>query len=129
MRCVQTAQYGYIYNFWPDGRTRMVMESTNGLSFKAMQKSARKDREIESRVRLFSYRVPEEFYHLEQDPDALKNLIQDPRYSDEIEAFRKRLEAYMAESGDPALEAFRNRENPDEIARFMQAQRKKSGKS
>jgi hypothetical protein len=65
---------------------------------------------------------------LDQDPDALENLIQDPRFSDEIEVFRKRLEAYMAEAGDPALEAFRRRENPDEIARFMQEQRKKSGK-
>jgi N-sulfoglucosamine sulfohydrolase len=128
MRCVQTARFGYIFNFWPDGRTRMVMDSTSGLSFKAMQKAALKDRGIESRVRLFSYRVPEEFYHLERDPDALENLIQDSRYTDEIEALRQRLETCMAEAADPALEAFRHRENPDEIARFMQEQRKKSGK-
>jgi N-sulfoglucosamine sulfohydrolase len=128
MRCVQTARFGYIFNFWPDGRTRMVMDSTSGLSFKAMQKAALKDRGIESRVRLFSYRVPEEFYHLERDPDALENLIQDSQYTDEIEALRQRLETCMAEAADPALEAFRHRENPDEIARFMQEQRKKSGK-
>jgi len=128
MRCVQTAQFGYIFNFWPDGQTRMTMDSTGGLSFKAMKKAALKDREIESRVRLFSYRIPEEFYKLDSDPDALENLIQDPRYSDEIEVMRKRLEAYMAETGDPALEAYRHRENQDEIARFMQEQRKKSGK-
>jgi N-sulfoglucosamine sulfohydrolase len=128
MRCVQTAQFGYIYNFWSDGQTKMTTDSTGGLSFKAMQKAALKDKEIESRVRLFSTRIPEEFYHLEQDPDALENLIQNPRFSDEIEVFRKMLEAHMAEAGDPALEAFRHRENPDEIARFMQEQRKKSGK-
>jgi N-sulfoglucosamine sulfohydrolase len=128
MRCVQTARFGYIYNFWTDGQTKMTMDSTGGLSFKAMQRAALEDKEIESRVRLFSYRVPEEFYHLEQDPDALENLIQDPRFSDEIEVFRKRLEATMAETGDPALEAFRHRDNPAEIARFMQEQRKKSGK-
>ena len=128
MRCVQTVQFGYIFNFWPDGQTRMTMDSTGGLSFKAMQKAALKDREIESRVRLFSYRIPEEFYKLDSDPDAMENLIQDPRFSDEIEVFRKRLEAYMAETGDPALEAYRHRENQDEIARFMQEQRIKSGK-
>jgi len=128
MRCVQTAQFGYIFNFWPDGQTKMTMDSTSGLSFEAMQKAALKDREIESRVRLFSYRIPEEFYNLGQDPDALENLIQDPRFSDEIEVFRKRLEARMAETGDPALEAYRHRESQDEIARFMQEQRKKSGK-
>jgi N-sulfoglucosamine sulfohydrolase len=128
MRCVQTAQFGYIFNFWPDGQTRMTMDSTNGLSFKAMQKAALKNAEIESRVRFFSYRVPEEFYHLEKDPDALENLIHDPAFSDEIEVFRKKLEAYMARAGDPALEAFRQRENPEEMARFMQEQRKKSGK-
>ncbi len=95
---------------------------------KAMKKAALKDREIESRVRLFSYRIPEEFYKLDSDPDALENLIQDPRFSDEIEVMRKRLEAYMAETGDPALEAYSHRENQDEIAQFMQEQRIKSGK-
>jgi N-sulfoglucosamine sulfohydrolase len=128
MRCVQTAQFGYIFNFCPDGQTKMTMDSTSGLSFKAMQEAALKDREIESRVRLFSYRMPEEFYHLGRDPDARENLIQDSRFSGEIEVFRKKLEAYMAEAGDPALEAFRQRKNPDEIARFMKEQRKKSGK-
>jgi N-sulfoglucosamine sulfohydrolase len=127
MRCVQTSRFGYIYNFWPDGQTKMIMDSTGGLSFKAMQKAAVKNREIESRVRLFSYRIPEEFYNLEHDPDALENLIHDPRFSDEIEAFRKRLETYMADTGDSALEAFRRRENQDEITRFMKDQRKKSG--
>ena len=122
MRCVQTARFGYIFNFWPDGQKEMTMDSTSGLSFEAMQKAALEDKEIESRVRLFSYRIPDE------DPDALENLIHDPRFSDEIEVFRKRLEAYMAETGYPALEAFRHRENPDEITRFMQEQRKKSEK-
>lgn len=128
MRCVQTARFGYIYNFWPDGRTRMVMDSTGGLSFRAMKEAARENTEIDARVRLFSYRVPEEFYDLERDPDALENLIDDPRYSDEIKKFRGKLEAYMAESGDPALDAFRNREDPGAIARFMREQRIKAGK-
>jgi N-sulfoglucosamine sulfohydrolase len=126
MRCVQTARFGYIFNFWPDGQTEMTMDATGGLSFKAMRKAALEDKKINSRVRLFSYRVPEEFYDLERDPDALENLIEDPRFSDEIELFRKKLETYMAEAGDPALDAFRRRENPEEIARFMQEQRKRS---
>jgi hypothetical protein len=106
----------------------MTMDSTGGLSFKAMKKAALKDKEIESRVRLFSHRVPEEFYDLEMDPDALENLIEEPRYADKIEDFRKRLEATMAESGDPALEAYRHREDPEAIARFMQGQRKTARK-
>jgi N-sulfoglucosamine sulfohydrolase len=128
MRCVQTAQFGYIYNFWPDGRTEMTMDSTSGLSFAAMQKAAQKDKEIDSRVRLFAHRIPEEFYHLEQDPDAVVNLIDDPEFSAEIESFRRKLEAYMVETGDPALQAFRHRNDPGAIARFMQEQRTRSGK-
>ncbi len=128
MRCVQTAQFGYIFNFWPDGQTKMTMDSTGGLSYKAMQKAALNDKKIEFRVRLFAYRTPEEFYHLKQDPDALENLIQNPRFLDEIDIFRKMLEKHMEETGDPALEAFRHRKNPDEIARFMREQRNKSGK-
>jgi hypothetical protein len=50
---------------------------------------------------------------LDTDPDALENLIQNPKFSDEIEVFRNKLEAFMAKSGDPALEAFRHRENPE----------------
>jgi len=115
MRCVQTTQFGFIYNFWADGKTKMTMDSTGGLSFKAMQKAALKDMAIESRVKHFSYRVPEEFYNLERDPDALENLIQEPQYSDTIEVFRKKLEAYMIKTCDPALEAYRLRENPDPI--------------
>ncbi len=57
------------------------------------------------------------------DPNALHNLIHDPRYSGEIDDFRRRLEAYMARTGDPALAAYRRRENPEEIARFMHEQR------
>jgi N-sulfoglucosamine sulfohydrolase len=128
MRCVQTAQFGYIFNFWPDGQTKMTMDSTGGLSYKAMQKAALNDKKIEYRVRLFAYRTPEEFYNLKHDPDALENLIQNPRFSDEIEVYHKMLEERMDEAGDPALEAFRHRKNPDEIARFMREQRNKSGK-
>jgi hypothetical protein len=31
----------------------------------------------------------------------------------------------MVKTGDPALEAFRNRKDPDKISRFMEKQRKK----
>ena len=40
---------------------------------------------IEKRVALFLYRVVEEFYDLENDPDALHNLIDDPAYAGEVE--------------------------------------------
>lgn len=101
MRCVQQERYGYIFNAWPDGKTVFRNESQNGLTFRAMQEAARSDPKIAERVKLFLYRVPEEFYDFEADPDALHNLIGDPRYKPEVERLRKLLREHLARTGDP----------------------------
>jgi N-sulfoglucosamine sulfohydrolase len=124
MRCVQTPRLGYIINFWSDGGTVFMNESQSGRTFKAMVSAAEDDESIESRVRLFQYRVPEEFYDFAKDPNGLHNLIDDPAYQWEIERLRQALLAKMAGTGDPALAAFRQR-SPRAIADFMACQRKK----
>ena len=65
--------------------------------------------EIAKRTRLFSYRVLEEFYDFENDPDALDNLVHEPRIAYEVQKLRNALELWMAEVDDPALDAFVNR--------------------
>ena len=54
------------------------------------------------------------------------NEVFDAKAQQDIELVKSTLEAYMADTGDPALEAYRQRENQEEIARFMQEQRKRS---
>lgn len=128
MRCVQSTRFGYIFNFWSDGKTIFLNESQSGLSFKAMLAAAGQDENIEARVRLFRYRVPEEFYDFRNDPNGLNNLIGDPSYEEEIERFRHILLAKMQRTGDPALTAF-DRRSPEAIAGFMTSQRERAERS
>ena len=53
-----------------------------------MQQAAKNDPYITKRVKLFQYRVVEEFYDFENDPDALHNLIDDPRYKNDVNVMR-----------------------------------------
>ena len=46
----------------------------------------------------------EQLYHLGLDPNEMRNLIGDPRWSDVADDLRARLEAWMRETGDPLLD-------------------------
>jgi N-sulfoglucosamine sulfohydrolase len=126
MRAVMTRRFGYLVNFWADGVTSMTMDSTGGMTFRAMREAARTDSEIARRVELFSRRVREEFFDFSADPDGLHNLIGDPRYAGEIRRLRSKLEDHLARIDDPALEAFRKRDDPEAVAAFMERQRERS---
>ncbi|ULL16561.1 hypothetical protein DVH26_20220 [Paenibacillus sp. H1-7] len=107
MRCVQNKKYGYIYNDWSDQENVFVNESQNGLTFKAMQRAAEMDAAISTRVRLFQYRVKEELYDFEKDPDALINLIDDPQYGHIVNDMRQELLYTMSSTYDPVADSFR----------------------
>ena len=126
MRAVQTRRFGYVVNFWADGVTDMTMDSTGGMSFRAMKEAGLTDPEIGRRVEFFSFRVREEFYDFAADPNGLRNLIGDTRYTGEIQKLRSKLEDHLAGIGDPALEAFRQRDDPKAVAAFMETQRARS---
>lgn len=104
MRCVQTARFGYLFNPWSDGKTVFLNESQSGLTFRAMQRAAETDPGVAARVKLFRYRVPEEFYDYENDPCARKNLIDDPRHQEEIKKLRGRMLEIMRSIDDPLTE-------------------------
>ena len=119
MRCVQNAQFGYIFNPWSDGERAFRNESQNGRSWQAMEEAAASDSELAARNHLFTYRVLEEFYDFANDPNALNNLIDDPNYADEIQDLRNALEEWMVETDDPALEAFRGRASRQALDNLM----------
>jgi len=110
MRCVQNGKFGYIYNPFSDGE-HWYRNNNEGKTMAAMNAAAQTDRQIARRVHLFRYRVPEEFYDLQEDPDCLVNLIDKPEHRTAAEQMRAKLEAWMVETGDPMLEAFRNRDD------------------
>jgi N-sulfoglucosamine sulfohydrolase len=106
MRSVLTRRWGYIYNGWADGETVFKNESQNGLTMAAMKAAAGNNSSIAERVKLFLYRVPEELYDYEKDPDALHNLIGDPAHKERVESFRSQLAEHMKDTADPQLATF-----------------------
>jgi N-sulfoglucosamine sulfohydrolase len=106
MRCAQNGRFGYIFNAWSDGQRVFRNETQAGLTFKAMQAAAAGDPQVAARVRFFQYRVPEEFYDFQKDPDALHNLIDDPQYKDEIARMRRSMLQHLIETQDPQTKAF-----------------------
>lgn len=129
MRCLQDKNYGYIYNFWSDGKLAISGDATGGLTWKAMIKAAKDNPGIAQRVELFKHRVPEEFYDFKNDPDALHNLINDPTYLSEIQKFRGKMLEVMSNSKDPAYQAFKDRNKAGVISDFMVQQKIKASHS
>jgi N-sulfoglucosamine sulfohydrolase len=127
MRCVQNRRFGYIFNPWSDGERVFKNESQSGLTFNAM-KAAENNPTVAARVKLFQYRVLEEFYDFKNDPDALHNLIDDAGYTEEIDALRNALLEWMKRTDDAALEAFANRTSPAALRKFMVEQDTRAGK-
>ena len=106
MRCVQDKHHAYIFNDWSDGEKVFMNESLSGLTFNAMQEAAQDDEEIRDRVEFFRYRVPEEFYDLDNDPHALHNLIDDPSYHDAVYQARLRMRDFLIQAKDPLVDSF-----------------------
>ena len=129
MRCVQGSKFGYIYNFWADRELAMTGDSSGGITWKAMIEAAETDPEIAKRVELYKHRVPEEFYNLQDDPNGLNNLADDPAYAQELEKFRLKMAEMMKRYDDPAHEAYRNRNTPGVVEAFMKAQQEKAKKT
>lgn len=129
MRCVQDKNFGYIYNFWSNGISSISGDALGGLTWKAMVEAAKTDPAIAKRVELFRHRVPEEFYDFRHDPDALHNLIDDPAYAVEIQRFRDRMLVAMSSYKDPALQPFRDRNNPGVKEEFMKQQKIRAGQT
>jgi N-sulfoglucosamine sulfohydrolase len=128
MRCVQNHRFAYIFNPWSDGKRIFKNESQSGLTFKAMQAAAKTNPEIAGRVRLFQYRVIQEFYDVANDPDALHNLIDDPEYEKDIEKMRSELIEWMKRTNDPAMEALQNAGSQETLREFMAEQDAKAGR-
>ncbi len=128
MRCIQNQRFGYIFNPWSDNERVFKNESQSGLTFKAMQAAAKTDPKIAARVKLFQYREVEEFYDFANDPDALYNLSENPKYKKELDKMRNELLNWMELTDDPALEALENHSLQEALKKFMAEQDARSGK-
>jgi N-sulfoglucosamine sulfohydrolase len=125
MRSVESKKYGYIFNPWSVDSLIFTSATRGMLSYDVMKRLS-SDSEISDRYRFFNYRTVEEFYDYETDPDALNNLIADPGLQEEIQKHREILENWMVETNDHALEAFRNRYNPEVLKDYVSRKQSES---
>ena len=109
MRCVQDKRFAYIFNGWSNGETVFINESTEGLTFKAMEEAGKTDEFIHHRAEFFKYRIVEELYDYKLDPHALNNLADKPEYRDMLDGLRKRMYDYMKQSKDAMIDDFYNK--------------------
>lgn len=109
MRAAHDERYLYIFNAWADGKTVFRNESQAGRTMKAMRQAAPTNPAIAARVQLFLHRVPEELYDYRNDPDCLKNLIDDPASKYAVARMRRQLADQLQAIEDPLLKEFRER--------------------
>ncbi|MCA9047826.1 MAG: sulfatase [Planctomycetaceae bacterium] len=120
MRSVQTRKFGYIFNPWSNGSRTFRTATTGTLAYRTMRELSATDSALAARLHTFEYAQPEQFFDYEKDPDALHNLIDDPRYSTQIAELRQALECWMEQTEDHALPAFRNRTSPEALEEYME---------
>ena len=118
MRAIQNGRYGYIYNPFSDQK-HWYRNNNEGKTMAAMQAAAESNQAIAERIKLFRYRVPEEFYDLLNDPDCLNNLINETEYASTIAAMQEQLIKQMKKTDDPMLNAFINRSDRAAVDQIM----------
>ncbi len=106
MRCVQDADWGYIWNAWSDGQKQFFNESQTGRTWAAMTEAAADDPDVAARCDFFSLRAPEELYDLSQDPDGMHNLVDDSAATAVIDERRAFLHQWMVRTSDPLLDRY-----------------------
>ena len=118
MRCVQTAEFGYIYNPFSDGKY-WYRNNNEGKTMAAMNEAAKTDTSIQARIDLFRHRVPEELYDLKNDPNCLHNLIDDPTHVSTLSSLQSKLTSHMKKTADPMLAAFANRNDRSKVDEIL----------
>jgi len=106
MFTIQDKKFGYIYNAWSDGEYQFRNDSQSGIAFKGMVEAGKTNPDIQKRVDLLWYRVPEEFYDLENDPNALNNLVHNPEYAELVQQYRQELLEWMKTYNSEAQNVF-----------------------
>jgi N-sulfoglucosamine sulfohydrolase len=82
----------------------------------------------------FGFRPAEEFYDVKNDPDCVKNLINDPKYKDQIANIKKEMESKLTAQGDLRMmglgyiyEKFPTVENVNFYERYFKGEKLNTG--
>ena len=120
MRAIETKTHLYIFNPWSNGE-RIFATATNGTeTYKRMIEIAEEDEEMNRRLEIYRYRVPQELYQVKRNPDCTENLIHYPNQEKVKNKLQKLLEEWMIKTGDPIIECFQNRHDAEFIEAYVQ---------
>lgn len=119
IRGVQTKRYLYLFNPWSDGKNVFKTATNSTATYRLMKKLAPSNSLIASRLDMMDHRRVEELYDIENDPDCLRNLAEDPNHRAALADMHERMLAYLKNTKDHALEPFLKRENSSVLAAYM----------
>lgn len=126
MRAIETRKFLYIFNPWSNGKRVMATATTGTPTYRRMAELAKTEFTLEARHKLYQFRVPEELYDIEKDPDCLNNLIHSPAHQTELNKLRATLEQWMIETKDGMLDVFRKRDDAAAREAYVAAQEKEA---
>lgn len=119
MRGIHTPRYLYLYNAWSDGVRKFATATTGTVTYRQMVKRAAQEEDIAARLQLFDHRVVEELFDVENDPDCLNNLVDDPNMQGKKLQLRKQLAESLGQLKDPITPLLVNFEEDELRKEYM----------
>ena len=107
VRSVMGERYHYIRNFMIDrplmnwGHREMIsLADPEESSFLKIRRLAEQGKLTFAQASPYGPRVPEELYDLQNDPDEVVNLAQDPVHAEQLDVMRRQLENWIVDTDD-----------------------------
>jgi len=102
MRGIRTRRFKYIHNLFPELEFPFATDLFISKTWQAILK--RRLQKIGKRpTHSYLFRPEEELYDVQEDPDEVKNLAQDPAYAQLLQQLRTRLHTMRERTKDPWL--------------------------
>jgi N-sulfoglucosamine sulfohydrolase len=93
-----------MFHAWVGGPNKFRVEAMSGMSFAAMNAST--DPKIQARVTQLVEGETLMLFDTAADPTERKNLVNDPRYAQDVAELSEKLRAQMMKTDDPQTKAF-----------------------
>ena len=118
-RAIHSKDFVYIFNAWGTGDYEATMECRWYRSYATYTQLSKNYMDVNERLNFLNYRTIEELYDYKNDPYAQNNLIDDLDYACVLKNLRSRLEHWMRQTDDFALDGYLVRNDPEELRAFM----------
>jgi arylsulfatase A-like enzyme len=119
-RAILSKDHSYICNLWSDGERRFATATRGMATTFEMERLAKSgDPYMQERMELFNHAVPEQFFDLNKDPDALNNLFEHTDHQERIAKYQAAMIRIMKASNDPMLDVYQKRHDKAAVAGYL----------